>query len=144
MKIKSLLKAIITVCVIGVAATYTIPQKALADAYPADELSMLNPDEEPVLLKRVEFLNIYKLMAGNDCTGIVVEDADSRRGHKVYQRLYDISCTQPDITSVSVLPLDLPNLVAIDFFHNATMVGRITLNRGDIKDEINSRKTSQQ
>lgn len=140
MKIKTFLKVVIAVCIIGVATTYIYPEKALADSIPADEASMLNPDEEPVLLRKVETLNIYKLMAAGKCTGLVIEDADKRRGHKVYQRLYDISCTQPDITSVSVQPLELPNLVAIDFFHNATMVGRVTLNRGDIKDEINSHK----
>lgn len=140
MKIKTFLKLVIAFCVIGVVVTYLVPQKALADAIPADEASMINPDEEPVLMKKVETLNIYKLMAAGKCTGLVIEDADERRGHKVYQRLYDISCTQPDISSVSVQPLELPNLVAIDFFHNATMVGRITLNRGDIKDEITAHK----
>ncbi|QVW55292.1 hypothetical protein pEaSNUABM29_00252 [Erwinia phage pEa_SNUABM_29] len=135
MKINTVLKAVALTAFVGVAATYAFDKPELSGYTSADNGTVLAPNETPVLMRQVEQLKVYKLMDGKNCTGLVIAD----KKLKMYQRLYDISCNQPSVSSVSISPLALPNLVAVDFYHNAELIGRITLNRGDVKDEINSR-----
>ncbi|ENW9131269.1 hypothetical protein [Escherichia coli] len=47
----------------------------------------------------------------------------------VYQQLNDIDCGQPKVISGSIHPLAVGNYTAVDFFHSAELIGRITLNR---------------
>lgn len=132
MEIKKFLQTVAILATCGVAATYAFEKPDVTQYTSADTSYAIAPNEKPVLVREVEQLAVYKLVDGKNCTGLVIADKES----KMYQRLSDITCRQPDITSVSVAPLELPNLVAIDFYHNGVMVGRITLNRGDIKDEM--------
>ncbi|HHS7556459.1 TPA: hypothetical protein ACTPQ1_004753 [Salmonella enterica] len=136
MKINTFLKAVAGLAFSGVVATYAFEKPDVTSFTSADSSYAIAPNEKPTLLRQVEQIQVYKLMNGNSCTGLVVAD----KKLKMYQRLFDISCTQPSVSSVSIAPLALPNLVAVDFFHNGELIGRITLNRGDVKDEINSHR----
>ncbi|RCW06577.1 hypothetical protein A0V00_06155 [Shigella dysenteriae] len=44
-------------------------------------------------------------------------------------QLNDIVCGQPKVISGSIHPLAVGNYTAVDFFHSAELIGRITLNR---------------
>lgn len=136
MKINTFLKVVAVLAFLGAAATYAFEKPDVRSYTTADSDYAIAPNEKPVLLRQVEQLQVYKLMNGTTCTGLVLAD----KKLKMYQRLYDISCTQPTVSSVSIAPLALPNLVAVDFYHNGELIGRITLNRGDVKNEINSHR----
>lgn len=68
---------------------------------------------------------VYRLMRDDTCTGLIIADTDAH----VYQRLNDIVCGQPKIMSDNIHPLAVGNYSAADFFHNAELIGCITLNR---------------
>ncbi|ECV8633568.1 hypothetical protein AAA64_21775 [Salmonella enterica subsp. enterica serovar Dublin] len=70
-------------------------------------------------------LEVHRLMRDDECTGLIIADSSAH----VYQRLTDIGCEQPKVMSVSIHPLEVGNYTAVDFFHNAELIGRITLNR---------------
>ncbi|HCJ5818681.1 TPA: hypothetical protein NU463_004317 [Escherichia coli] len=132
MTIKKFLQAVVVLAACGIAATYAFDKPDVTEYTSADSDYAIAPNEKPELMREVEQLQIYKLTDGKNCTGLVIAD----KKLKMYQRLIDISCDQPKVTSVSVSPLELPDLVAVSFYHNDVLVGRITLIRGDIKNEM--------
>ncbi|HGB1822971.1 TPA: hypothetical protein ACIUGV_003880 [Salmonella enterica subsp. enterica serovar Bahrenfeld] len=61
-------------------------------------------------------------MRDDTCTGLIIADTDAH----VYQRLNDIVCEQPKVMSGSIHQLAVSNYTAVDFFHNAELIDRIT------------------
>ncbi|MXF08754.1 hypothetical protein [Escherichia coli] len=68
---------------------------------------------------------IYRLIHNDNCTGLIIA---AHNAH-VYQQLNDIVCGQPKVISGSIHPLAVGNYTAVNFFHSAELIGRITLNR---------------
>lgn len=125
MKIKAILYTIIIFCAIGITGTYAFGESDIHYYEPAPDSTVINPDETPTLMRSFGKLEVYRLMRDDMCTGLIIADS----GAQVYQRLTDIACEKPKVMSVSIHPLSVGNYTAVDFFHNAELIGRITLNR---------------
>ena len=119
MNIRTILYTIIVFCAIGITGTYAFGGSDVNHYEPAPDSPIINPDETPTLLQ------VYRLVRGETCTGLLIADTRAQ----VYQRLTDIACEQPKVMSVSIHPLSVGNYTAVDFFHNAELIGRVTLNR---------------
>lgn len=125
MNIRTILYTIIIFCAVGITATYAFGDSDVRHYEPAPDSPIINPDESPTLMRSFGKLQVYRLVRGESCTGLLIADTRAQ----VYQRLTDIACEQPKIMSVSIHPLEVGNYTAVDFFHNAELIGRITLNR---------------
>nr|DAL75952.1 MAG TPA: hypothetical protein [Bacteriophage sp.] len=125
MNIKTILYTIIIFCAIGITGTYAFGESDIRYYDPAPDSPIINPDETPTLMRSFGKLEVYRLMRDSTCTGLIIAD----NGARVYQRLTDIACEQPKVMSVSIHPLSVGNYTAVDFFHNAELIGRVTLNR---------------
>lgn len=125
MNIRTILYTIIIFCAIGITATYAFGESDIHYYDPAPDSPIINPDETPTLMRSFGKLEVYRLMRDGECTGLIIADSSAH----VYQRLTDIGCEQPKVMSVSIHPLSVGNYTAVDFFHNAELIGRVTLNR---------------
>ena len=125
MNIRTILYTIIIFCAVGITGTYAFGDSDVCYYEPAPDSPIINPDETPMLMRGFGKLQVYRLLRGETCTGLLIADTRAQ----VYQRLTDIACEQPKVMSVSIHPLEVGNYTAVDFFHNAELIGRITLNR---------------
>lgn len=92
---------------------------------PALYSSIINPDEVPELMRNFDKPEVYRLISDEACAGLIITDTDAH----VYQQLNDIVWGQPKVMSGSIHPLAVGNYTAVDFFHSAELIDRITLNR---------------
>lgn len=74
MKIKTILYTIILFCEIGITDTYALGGSDIRHCEPTEESVIINPDESPVLIYSFSKHEVYKLMQGDTCTGLVISD----------------------------------------------------------------------
>ena len=110
MKIKTILYTIILFCEIGITDTYALGGSDIRHCEPTEESVIINPDESPVLIYSFSKHEVYKLMQGDTCTGLVISD---------------IACEPPEVISASIHLLAADNYTTMDFCHNAELIGRI-------------------
>lgn len=81
MKIKTILYTIILFCEIGITDTYALGGSDIRHCEPTEESVIINPDESPVLIYSFSKHEVYKLMQGDTCTGLVISDKKPKPVH---------------------------------------------------------------